>query len=52
MHEEDASTAIQRYLDEWPTIAGDSPAEPVVGSLRDRAVRRPHRLCDTLLHRS
>src|SRR5262249_55285382 len=31
---------------------GDSPAEPVVRALLDRAVRRLHLLCATLLHRS
>ena len=49
MDEEDSTTAIQRYLDE---LAGDSPAEPVVRALLDRAVRRLHQLCATLLHRS
>jgi len=52
MHEEDTSAAVQRYLDEWSTMSGGSPAEPVVRALLDRAVRRLHQLCDTLLHRS
>jgi RNA polymerase sigma-70 factor (ECF subfamily) len=52
MHQEDTSAAVQRYLNEWPTLSGDSPAEPVVRALLDRAVRRLHQLCDTLLHRS
>src|SRR5262245_12275987 len=52
MREEDTSAAVQRYLDEWPTASGGSPAEPVVRALLDRAVRRLHHLCDTLLHRS
>src|SRR6516225_4495938 len=47
---EDQTTAVvQRYLDE---LAGDSPAEPIVRALLDRAVRRLHLLCATLLHRS
>jgi RNA polymerase sigma-70 factor (ECF subfamily) len=40
---------VQRYLDE---LGGDSPAEPIVRALLDRAVRRLHLLCATLLHRS
>ncbi len=40
---------VQRYLDE---LAGDSPAEPIVRALMDRAVRRLHLLCTTLLYRS
>src|SRR5262249_38731660 len=31
---------------------GDSPAEPIVRALLERAVRRLHLLCATLLHRS
>src|SRR4029453_3672442 len=46
---EEPTTAVQRYLDE---LAGDSPAEPVVRALLDRAVRRLHQLCATLLYRS
>jgi RNA polymerase sigma-70 factor (ECF subfamily) len=50
MNEEQHTTAVvQRYLDE---LAGDSPAEPIVRALLDRAVRRLHLLCATLLHRS
>jgi RNA polymerase sigma factor (sigma-70 family) len=47
--EEQTTTAVQRYLDE---LAGDTPAEPVVKALLDRAVRRLHHLCAALLHRS
>src|SRR5215467_1452025 len=47
---EDHTTAVvQRYLDE---LAGDSSAEPIVRAMLDRAVRRLHLLCATLLHRS
>jgi RNA polymerase sigma-70 factor (ECF subfamily) len=49
MSEEHTTAAVQRYLDE---LAEDSPAEPVVRALLDRAVRRLHLLCATLLHRS
>jgi len=49
MNEERTTAAVQRYLDE---LAGDSPAEPVIRALLDRAVRRLHLLCATLLHRS
>jgi RNA polymerase sigma-70 factor (ECF subfamily) len=49
MNEEGTTAAVQRYLDK---MAGDAPAEPVVRALLDRAVRRLHRLCASLLHRS
>ena len=40
---------VQRYFNE---LGGDSPAEPIVRDLLDRAVRRLLLLCATLLHRS
>src|SRR5260370_18768927 len=49
MREDRTPAAVQRYLDD---LAGDSPAEPIVRALLDRAVRRLHLLCATLLHRS
>src|SRR6266478_3962144 len=49
MSEEHTTAVVQRYLDE---LAEDSPAEPIVRALLDRAVRRLHLLCATLLHRS
>jgi len=49
MDEGHTTTAVQRYLDE---LAGGSPAEPIVRALLDRAVRRLHQLCATLLYRS
>jgi RNA polymerase sigma-70 factor (ECF subfamily) len=49
MSQEHTTAVVQRYLDE---LAGDSPAEPIVRDLLDRAVRRLHLLCATLLHRS
>jgi RNA polymerase sigma factor (sigma-70 family) len=49
MEEERTTAVIQLYLDE---LAGPAPAEPVVRALLDRAVRRLHQLCATLLHRN
>jgi RNA polymerase sigma-70 factor (ECF subfamily) len=49
MDEEGTTAAVQRYLAQ---LAGDAPAEPVVRALLDRAVRRLHLLCASLLHRS
>ena len=49
MSEERTTAVVERYLDE---LAGDSPAEPLVRAMLDRAVRRLHLLCATLLHRS
>ena len=49
MDDEHTTAVVQRYLDE---LADDAPAEPVVRALLDRAVRRLHQLCATLLHRS
>jgi RNA polymerase sigma-70 factor (ECF subfamily) len=49
MDEEHTTAVVQRYLDE---LAGGSPAEPVVRALLDRAVRRLHQLCVSLLYRS
>jgi RNA polymerase sigma-70 factor (ECF subfamily) len=49
MSQEQTTVVVQRYLDE---LAGGSPAEPIVRALLDRAVRRLHLLCATLLFRS
>jgi RNA polymerase sigma-70 factor (ECF subfamily) len=49
MSDDHTTAVVQRYLDE---LGGDSPAEPIVRALLDRAVRRLHLLCATLLHRS
>ena len=49
MSQEHTTAVVQRYLDE---LGGDSPAEPIVRDLLDRAVRRLHVLCATLLYRS
>jgi DNA-directed RNA polymerase specialized sigma24 family protein len=48
MSDERTTAVVQRYLDE---LGGDSPAEPIVRALLDRAVRRLHLLCATLLYR-
>src|ERR1700720_4652350 len=49
MDDQRTTAAVQRYLDE---LGGDSPSEPVIRALLDRAVRRLHQLCATLLYRS
>ena len=49
MSEVRTTAVVQRYLDE---LGGDSPAEPIVRALLDRAVRRLHLLCATQLYRS
>jgi RNA polymerase sigma factor (sigma-70 family) len=49
MSQEHTTAVVQRYLDE---LAQDSPAEPIVRALLDRAVRRLHLLCASLLYRS
>ena len=48
MSEEETTAVVRCYLDE---LAADSPAEPIIRALMDRAVRRLHLLCATLLHR-
>jgi RNA polymerase sigma factor (sigma-70 family) len=49
MAEARTTVVVQRFLDE---LGGDSPAEPIVRALLDRAVRRLHVLCATLLYKS
>ena len=49
MADEHTTAAVQRYLLD---LAGDSPAEPVVRALLERAVGRLELLCSTLLYRS
>ena len=49
MSGEHTTAVVQRYLVE---LEGDSPADPIIRALLDRAVRRLHLLCATLLHRS
>jgi RNA polymerase sigma-70 factor (ECF subfamily) len=52
MEVENTTAAVQRYLDELPNPAGDTPAELVVGALLNRSVRRLHLLCGSLLYKS
>jgi RNA polymerase sigma-70 factor (ECF subfamily) len=52
VEQENTTAAVQRYLDEWPSPDGDSPAEPVVRALLDRSVQRLHRLCASFLYKS
>lgn len=49
MSDEHTTVVVQRYLDE---LVGDAPTEPVIRALLDRAVRRLHIVCASLLHRS
>jgi RNA polymerase sigma-70 factor (ECF subfamily) len=49
MSDERTTAVVQRYLDE---LAGTAPPEPIVRALLERAVRRLHLLCATLLYRS
>ena len=49
MSEGNSTAVIQRYLDD---LAEDSLAEPIIRALLDRAVRRLHPLCASLLYRS
>jgi RNA polymerase sigma factor (sigma-70 family) len=49
MSEERTTVVVQRYLDE---LTEDSPPEAIIRALLDRAVRRLHLLCASLLHRS
>ena len=49
MSENHTTAAVQRYLD---ALAGDTPAEPLIRALLDRAVRRLQLLCASMLYRS
>jgi RNA polymerase sigma-70 factor (ECF subfamily) len=48
MSAEHTTAAVLRDLG---ALAGDQPPEPIVRALLDRAVRRLHLLCASLLHR-
>ena len=52
MEQENTTVAVERYLDELPSPAGDSSAEPVIRALLGRSVRRLHRLCVSFLYKS
>lgn len=49
MDDERTTLAVQRYLD---MLAGDSPTDPIIRDLLERAVSRLHQLCSSLLYRS
>ena len=49
MSQEHTTAVVQRYLN---TLGGDTPAEPIVRELLERAAHRLHVLCANLLHRS
>ena len=49
MPDENTTAVVQRYLDE---LAQDSPTEPIVRALLDKAVRRLHQLCSAQLYRN
>jgi RNA polymerase sigma-70 factor (ECF subfamily) len=49
MPEENTTAIVQRYLD---ALAGQTPAEPIIRALLDRAVRRLQMLCTNLLFQS
>jgi RNA polymerase sigma-70 factor (ECF subfamily) len=46
--DENTTAVVQRYLD---ALTGDTPVEPIVRGLLDRAVGRLHRLCATMLYK-
>jgi RNA polymerase sigma-70 factor (ECF subfamily) len=48
MNADHTSLAVQRYLDE---LAGDASAERIVRDMLERAARRLHQLCASVLHR-
>jgi len=49
MSDDRTTVVVERYLD---ALAGDTPGDPVVRALLDRAVGRLRMLCSGLLHRS
>jgi len=49
MSDDRTTVVVERYLD---ALAGDTPGDPVVRALLDRAVGRLRMLCCGLLHRS
>jgi RNA polymerase sigma-70 factor (ECF subfamily) len=52
MENTDTTLVVQQYLDELAGIDGDTPVEPIIRVLLDRAVRRLQLLCSALLHHS
>jgi RNA polymerase sigma factor (sigma-70 family) len=49
MSDSHTTAAVQRYLD---AMAGDTPADPIIRALLDRAVHRLEMLCASMLYRS
>lgn len=49
MGEERTTIVVQQYLDQ---LDGQTPAEPIIRSLLDKAVSRLHQLCAAMLYRS
>src|SRR5437868_3305084 len=49
MTDQHTTAIVQRFLEALP---GDTPAEPIIRALLDRAVRRLQLLCANLLYRS
>src|SRR5436190_18565597 len=49
MNQDPTTAVIQRCLD---ALQGDTPAEPLIRNLLERAVERLRLLCGTFLHRS
>src|SRR5260370_3350654 len=52
MDEAGTTAAVQHYLGALAGMKGDSPADPIVRALLERAVGRLHMLCATLLYRN
>jgi RNA polymerase sigma-70 factor (ECF subfamily) len=52
MDEGQTTAAIQHHLDELGAAAESSAARPIISTLLGRAVRRLHRICAGVLHRS
>ncbi|WP_254511536.1 RNA polymerase sigma factor [Anatilimnocola floriformis] len=48
MTDENTTAVVERYLGE---LKGETPTEPIVRQLLDRAILRLQKLCATLLHR-
>jgi RNA polymerase sigma-70 factor (ECF subfamily) len=48
MNEEHTTAVVQRYL---IALAGDTPADPIIRGLLDRAIHRLQLLCANLLYR-
>src|SRR5262245_58145564 len=52
MEQENTTAAVERYLEELPSQAGDSSTESVVRALLGKSVRRLHQLCVSFLYKS